>query len=266
MKSLRKTPALAVLAGLAQLTCHQVILTAPPGSTMDCSVNPGFIASNGDLAVVSALLFDGTGSPVADGTVVQYFTTLGRIPEQAKTNDGVARVNFTSDGRSGQAQITIFSGGAGTGGTGSTTTTTTIRTAPPEGASAFAASSVALASAALASCTVQVDIGSNRPSRATVTASPARLTGGARTSEVTARVVDAFGNPVVNVPVIFRSENPRLGDMDSGGSPRYTDNDGVARDVFRTRLGPADGPATAKVEVFLPNAAGAAGFVNIFIN
>jgi hypothetical protein len=269
MKSLRKAPALAVLVGLSQLTCHQVILTAPPGSSLDCNINPTFIAANGDIAVVSVIIFDPTGFPVADGTVVQFFTNLGRIPEQAKTNDGVARVNFTSDSRSGQAAIQAFSGGAATGGGNTTTTTTatTVRTGPPDGeVSSFAAGSLAGASRAMAACGT-VDIGSARPSRVTVvTATPGRLTGGARTSEITAHVVDTFGNPVVNVPVILKSENPRLGEMESGGSPRYTDNNGDATDVFRTRLGPADGPATAKIEVFLPNAAGAAGSTNVFIN
>ena len=238
---------------------------------MDCNVNPEFIAANGDIAVVSVIIFDPTGFPVADGTVVQFFTNLGRIPEQAKTNDGVARVNFTSDSRSGKATIRAFSGGAGSGTTGTTPTTgTTVRTAPPDAsdASAFAAGSAAFGSAALANCAaMNVDIGSGRPTRVTVvTATPGRLSGGARTSEITAHVVDTFGNPVVNVPVIFRSENPRLGEMESGGSPRYTDNNGDATDVFRTRLGPADGAATAKIEVFLPTLAGAAGSVNVFIN
>jgi hypothetical protein len=270
MKSLRKASALAVLVGLSQLTCHQVILTAPPGSMMDCSVNPPFIAANGDIAVVSVIIFDPTGFPVADGTVVQFFATLGKIPEQAKTNDGVARVNFMSDSRSGKATIRAFSGGAVSAPGTTQTTGTTVRTAPPDGsdASSFAAGLSGSASGILANCSdLTVDIGSGRPSRVTVvTANPQRLTGGAKTSEITAFVVDSFGNPVTNVPVIFKSENARLGEMESGGSPRYTDNDGRAVDVFRTKFTPADGPASAKIEVFLPNLSGAAGSVTVFIN
>ena len=97
-------------------SCGQAILIAPAGSTLSIFVNPSFIAANGDTAVVSVLIFEPAGTPVPDGTVVQFFTTLGKIQEQAKTNDGVARVNLVSDARSGTATVTAFSGGGvGTG-------------------------------------------------------------------------------------------------------------------------------------------------------
>ena len=112
-------------------SCGQAILIAPSGSSLSIFVNPSFIAANGDSAVVSVLILEPAGTPVPDGTVVQFFTTLGKIPEQGKTNDGVARVNFVSDARSGTATITAVSGGAvattgGTGGTGGTGTRGTV--------------------------------------------------------------------------------------------------------------------------------------------
>jgi hypothetical protein len=267
MKSLRKAPALAVLVGVSQLTCHQVILTAPPGSTMTCQANPPFIAANGDVAIVSALIFDATGSPVADGTVVQFFTNLGRIPEQAKTNDGVARVNFTSDTRSGKASILIFSGGQG-GATTSSTTGTTVTTGPAAGSgsevSAFASGSSASAFAVLANCPpVEVIIGSARPKLIRVTAFPPRLLE-SRTSEIVANVFDEFGNPVANVPLIFRSENASLGFIESGGVQKFTDNNGRASDVFRTRLSRDAGTLPAKIDVLGPN--NLAGDVTVYIN
>ena len=70
--------ALAALA-VAQLTCHQVILTAPPGSSVSLFANPPFIEANGGVSVISALVIEPTGTPVADGTVIQFFTTLGRM-------------------------------------------------------------------------------------------------------------------------------------------------------------------------------------------
>src|SRR5262245_6302275 len=99
-------------------TCNQAIMVAPPNSNFDGSTlvaNPTFIAANGDVSVISGLLIDGTGNPVPDGTVVQFFTTLGKIQEQGKTNDGVVRVNLVSDGRSGTASVTAFSGSGESG-------------------------------------------------------------------------------------------------------------------------------------------------------
>ena len=91
-------------------SCHQSIMTAPPGSTMGLIANPTFIPANGGVSVISAILYDGTGQPVPDGTVVQFFTTLGRIDPQARTNDGVAKANLVADGRSGVAKVSAEGG------------------------------------------------------------------------------------------------------------------------------------------------------------
>lgn len=102
----------AVLLCVLAASCGQAILIAPAGSSLSVFVNPSFIAANGDTAVVSVLILEPAGTPVPDGTVVQFFTTLGKIQEQGKTNDGVARVNLISDARSGTATVTAVSGGA----------------------------------------------------------------------------------------------------------------------------------------------------------
>src|SRR5258706_547502 len=52
----KKTTLLALAA--LQLTCHQVILTAPPGSTLTLFANPEFIAANGAGAVRQRLARD----------------------------------------------------------------------------------------------------------------------------------------------------------------------------------------------------------------
>jgi hypothetical protein len=99
-----------LLLGAGAPSCGQAILSAPTGSTLQIFVNPPFIAANGDTAVVSVLATEPAGTPVPDGTVIQFFTSIGRIDEQAKTNDGVARVNLISDARSGTATVTAVSG------------------------------------------------------------------------------------------------------------------------------------------------------------
>jgi len=208
--------ALAGLA-LAHLTCHQAILTAPPGSTMVLIANPEFISAFGGVSVISALIYEPAGTPVPDGTVVQFFTNLGRIDEQGKTNDGVARVNLVSDSRSGKAKVQAFSGGASSGG-GSTASP-----APGGGSGANAS--------------VEVIIGSALPARIVVTAFPARIVS-PRAATIRAFVVDANGNPVFNVPVVFSVEQAGSASpteyMDSRGAPLYTDNNGVAEDTLHT--------------------------------
>ena len=265
MKSLRIGVVLGIVA-LAQIMCHQAILVAPPGSSLTLIPNPTFIAAHGDTSLVLAIVYDPTGNPVADGTVVQFFTNLGRIPEQAKTNDGVAQVFFTSDTRSGTATLTAISGGGTTGGTSPTPTTGPGGGGPAQSTGDLRAASTLSeldAAGALNRGTATITIGSARPHRVDVTADPARLTD-SRTSQIVATVYDTTGNPVQNVPVIFRSENPLLGTMDSGGAPVHTDNSGRARDVFRTRI--ARGDPTVRARVFAQTPTGVTGETIVQIN
>jgi hypothetical protein len=77
-----------------------------------------------------------------------------------------------------------------------------------------------------------------------VTAEPPRLTTG-RASTILAQVFDEFGNPVANVPVIFRiTSGPAFARLDSGGRAVFTDNTGRATDTLRT-----NSTATGSVEV-----------------
>jgi hypothetical protein len=248
-----------VALALALGTCHQAPLTAPPGSTITVFANPTFIPAFGGVSVISALLIEPAGTPVADGTVVQFFTDLGTIDPQGKTNDGVARVNLVSDSRSGQACVQAFSGGPATGGgTGTTTTTlasttTTVLTLIAQ-ARAFMKQS--------GDCSVTVDIGSSLPARVLVTASPSVLTS-KRASLVTANVYDSNGNPVANVSVIFATDGTTES-MDSQGTPTFTNNNGQAQDVLRTHYDPS---ADAKsVNVTATTANGISGTTAIEIN
>jgi hypothetical protein len=263
MKSLRIAAVLGIVA-VTQLMCHQSILVAPPGSSMFVEANPKFIGAHGDVSIVTVFILDPTGNPVADGTVVQFFTNLGNIPEQAKTNDGVARVNFTSDSRSGRARINAFSGGRSSGASPSATTNPAGTITNSAGMAVAASQSTTLAMAdALNTGFVESDVGSALPERIDVTADPPRLTD-SRTSQIVANVFDKFGNPVSNVPVIFRVDNPANGFMESGGNPVYTDSSGRARDVFRTRFPRDGGAASAKIIATAPN--GKTGEVTVAIN
>jgi hypothetical protein len=202
----------AASTALGQLGCHQAILTAPPESTLQLFANPTFIPAHGGVSVISALVIEPAGTPVPDGTVVQFFTTLGNIDEQGRTNDGVARVNLVADGRSGIADLTAFSGSA---------------------------------TASLAGADQGVSIGSALPATMILTANPSRITNSSATW-VSANVFDESGNPVAGVPVIFTVvADPSTEFMDSGGRPIHTDTNGRARDVMRTRR-TSSGTATVR--------------------
>jgi hypothetical protein len=266
--------ALAALAML-HLTCNQAIMTAPPGSSLSCFANPEFIATNGDTSVISALVVEPAGTVVADGTVVQFFTNLGHIQEQGKTNDGVARVNLISDTRSGTATITAVSGG-GAPATNPSGTPTPAPTPTPAGRAAGVTAAgtgaiAAVGATADASATCSVVIGSARPKTIIIVADPPRITGSgpARQSRIAATVFDEFGNVVVHVPVIFTITEPTGADatenMASGGTPVYTDTNGQAIDFLQTRY-PADAdPKVVQVTATVPVGATAVS-VSVQIN
>jgi hypothetical protein len=232
---------LALTLALAQLTCNQVILTAPAGSTLSLFANPEFVPANGGVSVISALVIEPAGTPVADGTVVQFFTNLGSIPEQGKTNDGVARVNFVSDARSGKATITAFIGGAGA---------PAPSPSPGTGGGSTGGST---------SAKVEVTIGSALPDHVLVTANPIRIRkDDPRQSRIVANVFDASGNPVQNVPVIFTvAQNDTTANptelMASGGAPVFTDSNGQAIDFLQTRYARDNPPKTVTVTATTAN-------------
>jgi hypothetical protein len=242
---------------LPHLTCSQALLTAVPGSQVSLFANPEFIAANGDVSVISALVVEPNGTVVPDGTVVQFFTNLGRIDAQGKTNDGVARVNLISDARSGDAQVTAVSGGSAPAPAPSATPTTV----------AVGADVLAVAAGENAA-SVTVHIGSGRPASVFVVADPPRITGlgPARQSQITANVFDDNGNQVSNVPVIFTitANTSQTETLQSGSQPIYTDTNGQAIDFLQTRYDPEAAPKSVTVTATTAN--GKTGSVTVQIN
>jgi hypothetical protein len=257
----------SLLAPLAilQLTCNQVILTAPPGSTMTLFANPDFVPANGGTSVVTAVVVEPAGTPVPDGTVVQFFTTLGTIEEQGKTNDGVARVNFVADSRSGTATVSALSGGGTVPVPSPTASPTSLPSPVPIGAADARAATAALAVASLAnSATVDITVGSALPTRMDLVAVP-RAIRGQEQSRLTANVFDTRGNPVFNVPVIFTvSNNATHETLASRGRPVFTNQNGQAVDVLTTVYPPASPPRS--IEVVATTANGVTATVAVGIN
>jgi hypothetical protein len=253
------------------LTCHQALFTAPPDTSIQLIPNPGFIPANTGVSVITGILTESTGTPVADGVVMQCFTDLGRIDPEGRTNDGVAKVNLYADSRSGTANVQCVSGGPASGGTPTSTTTT-----PPPGSlttSALRATGVAgtkfVSALAANAGTATVIIGSANPRSMIVTATPQRITT-PRYTTIAANVFAADGNPVSNVPVFFSidlASDPILQEsLDSAGAPRYTDNNGRAVDILRTGYDPAEHPKTISVVATVPGNSVAPGSVSVIIN
>jgi Big-like domain-containing protein len=205
----RTALALAVASLLAVAACDDVPQLAPPAATMTVFATPTSVAASGGISVITAIVTEAAGTPVPDGTVIQFFTNLGTIDREGKTLDGVARVNFISDARSGEAAITAVSG-------------------PITG-------------------TTSVSIGNVVASQMILIADPPfiRLSL-SKTTHIIATVLDGNGNPVPNIGVIF-TVNSTTETMEPGGTPVFTDNNGRAEAVLRTKR-TTPGSATVQVQ------------------
>lgn len=175
------TSLLAVLTLVATVSsaCDKVPLVAPAGTVITLVPTTNVLPINGDTDIVAVLIENGStstgtgttttgsaGTPVHNGTVVSFTTSLGRIePAEARTHNGRVTVKLTADGRSGRAVVTAFSGSA--------------------------------------KQTVEVVIGAAAAERVLVTASPTVVPAVGGTSVITARVEDVSGNALAGVPVAF---------------------------------------------------------------
>ena len=234
---------LLVLLALTMIKCGDALFTAPPGSSMSLNVNPDFIPNNGGVSEITAFILEPAGTTVPDGTVVQFFTTLGHIePSQGKTKNGAARVNLVSDSRSGTATVTAVSGGS-------------AAPVPTPSSSPVIAPGPITGNA---SATTSVRIGAVLPARVIVTADPSRITT-SRSTHIFATVLDANANPVQNIGVIFTVNTPTEF-MDSEGHPIYTDTNGRAEDVLRTR---SSVPTTVTVNVTVLASGAISGSVTV---
>jgi len=208
--------ALALTAALLLPSCQGAYLTAPPDSTIVVSANPGFVPAHNGVSEITAFVIEPAGTYVPDGTVVRWTTDLGRIDPETRTRRGVATARFVSDSRSGTATIRAFSGG-------------------------------------VAAPVFTITVGNARVAAIRLRAVPSRITISSST-HVIATVVDTNGNPVANVPVTFRViDNPATEFFESAGAPIFTNNNGEAEDILRTRRNTA---GVAQVQASAPTTGG----------
>jgi hypothetical protein len=238
----------AVALAAANMTCGDAPLTAPAGSTVFLLANPPWVVANGGVSVVTAVITEPAGTFVPDGTEVFFFTDLGRIEASRQTKDGVARVNFVADSRSGTANVTAVSGGP-------------AQATPAEGESSGSGTG---------SASVAIEIGSARPELIVVTANPQGIRSQGGSSRIIANVFDESGNAVANVPVIFTvsagtTETPAgVGEyLDSGSAQQFTNSNGQAFDTLRSGR-PLSDSALVTVTATTPN--GTDGSTQVAIN
>lgn len=142
--SARAATAFAAASLLAVASCHKMALLAPSGSAITLVAETTALPVDGSTTITAVVIQGsltqgtgtnpsttttaGVGTPVRNGTVVYFATSLGHIePAQTTTKDGQATVTLSGDGRSGTATVTAFSGSAtktltvtiGTAGSGS---------------------------------------------------------------------------------------------------------------------------------------------------
>jgi len=168
-----KTWAFAATMGILTIACDKVPLLAPAASTITVTSNNSTVQANG-TAEIRATVLEASGTPVQNGTTVSFTTNLGALsPNEARTINGVATVQFVGNGQSGTAEISAISGGA----------------------------KVAAA--------LKLAVGSAAATRVVVTASPNQISSGGL-STITARVTETGGNPLSGVSVSFSTDNGSL--------------------------------------------------------
>jgi adhesin/invasin len=188
-------------AMLASVSCDKVPLLAPTGSVITLFATATTVPSTGSMEIVATVIEQGVasapttpttppttpgtpttpttpaasstpgaGTPVQNGTLVTFTTTIGRVePSEARTQNGQVRVRYFADGQSGTATITAFSGGA-------------------------------------SGRLENLKVGTAAAERLRVSAAPQNLPSGGGTADVQARVEDASGNPLPAVQVTFAAD------------------------------------------------------------
>jgi PKD repeat protein len=206
-------------AALVSAACDRIALTAPSESTITLFSNTTIVPVNG-TAEITATVIESAGTPVHNGTLVTFTTTVGTLdPPEARTNNGKATVRLFPGNRSGRAIVRAFSGGA-------------------------------------TSEDLTIDVGGAAAGRVALSASPTTVSAAGGTSTLLAVVFDVDGNRLPGVPVSFTATNGTIAETtvvtDGNGEARTTIT--TSRDTTITataggRGGDGGAPITAQVTI-----------------
>jgi hypothetical protein len=180
---------------LIAVACDKVPLLAPTGTVITLIPESPTASLNSTVNIIATVIENGTaagtgqstkgaGTPVQNGTVVNFTTTLGSIePAEARTHNGQVTVRLVTSNQSGTATITAYSGGT--------------------------------------SAQKDINVGAAAAGRILLTATPSTLGSTGGTAQVTATVTDATGRAIGNVPVTFTTDkgtvNPATATTDANG-------------------------------------------------
>jgi len=229
---------LGILAMLVAISCDRVPLLAPTESTVTVDAGSRVVETGGSTSV-SAMVIEQSGTPVQNGTVVRFTTTLGRLePVEAQTRNGVATTTFFAGNDSGVAEVRATSGGAG--GTSTTTPSTgNGGTTPPTTTTPTTTNSNV----------VLISVGAGAVDTVTVRANPSSVsTSAGATVSVIATVVGTGGRLLANIPVSFSATRGTL-----SATTASTDAQGEARVTLNTNgdtdISVAAGTKTATTKI-----------------
>jgi Bacterial Ig-like domain (group 1)/PKD domain len=203
---------LAVAIPLGVVSCDKVPLLAPTGTVITLIPTSNTLSLNSQIDIVATVIENGAaagtgtgsttsagaGTPVQNGTVVTFTTTIGRIePAEARTHNGKVTVRLISAGQSGTARVTAFSGGA--------------------------------------SSAIDVKVGATGAERVVMSAVPQTLPADGGSSAITAVVADIGGAGLSNIPVTFTTSagtvSPATTTTDSNGLATTTLTTGATATV-----------------------------------
>ena len=221
----------AVLPFVLVAACDKVPLLAPTGSVITLLPVTTTVSLNSEVTIIATVIENGqapsgtgsgitsgsstgAGTPVQNGTLVSFTTTIGRIePAEARTHNGQVSVKFITAGASGTARITAYSGGA----------------------SSF----------------TDLKVGTAAAGRVVVTTTPQNLGAAGGSVQVAALVTDEGGNPLAGVPVSFSTDkgslSPSTATTDASGIARTTLTTTTGPAVVTATAGTQSGTATVTV-------------------
>src|SRR5262245_56930730 len=187
-------PLLLAMLAAGSIGCEKAQLLAPTNSTITVSAAAKFLPTGGTTQV-SAAVIEPAGTPVQNGTIVRFTTTLGTVsPAEAETRNGVAVATFSAGSDSGVAQIRATAGAAKASDTNANL--------------------------------VEITAGAAAVSTVTIRANPGSISPGGGSVELIASVVADNGRGLEGVPVIFNTDqgtlNPTTATTTSGGEARTT--------------------------------------------
>jgi hypothetical protein len=151
--------------------CDKMPLVAPTDTTITMYASGTTVGLSGSIDI-TATVIESAGTPVQNGTVVTFTTTLGTIePPEARTNNGKATVRFLAGTRSGTAEVRAFSGGAST------------------------------------TEALKFSVGAAAAAKVDLLANPSSLPASGGVVQLTAVVNDVSGNRLAGVPVSFSTDS-----------------------------------------------------------